>query len=102
MTLTAVLRRMKRDDITVHGFRSSFRDWAAEATDLLPGNGGNGAGAHCGQQGGGSLSARGHAGKATSDDAGVGRALAVNTVQWLLDQPTRIHSLDGIFLGGYI
>jgi len=33
MTLTAVLRRMKRDDITVHGFRSSFRDWAAEATD---------------------------------------------------------------------
>ena len=26
----------------------------------------------------------------------------VNTVQWLLDQPTRIHSLDGIFLGGYI
>ena len=34
MTLTAVLRRMKRDDITVHGFRSSFRDWAAEATDF--------------------------------------------------------------------
>ena len=27
------VRRMKRDDITVHGFRSSFRDWAAEATD---------------------------------------------------------------------
>ena len=33
MTLTAVLRRMQRSDITVHGFRSSFRDWAAEATD---------------------------------------------------------------------
>ena len=33
MTLTAVLRRMQRGDITVHGFRSSFRDWAAEATD---------------------------------------------------------------------
>lgn len=32
MTLTAVLRRMGRTDITVHGFRSSFRDWAAEAT----------------------------------------------------------------------
>ncbi len=33
MTLTAVLRRMKRCDITVHGFRSTFRDWAAEATN---------------------------------------------------------------------
>ena len=31
MSLTAVLRRMKRDDITVHGFRSSFRDWCAES-----------------------------------------------------------------------
>ncbi len=34
MTLSAVLRRMDRDDITVHGFRSSFRDWAAEETDF--------------------------------------------------------------------
>ena len=33
ITLTAMLRRMQRDDITVHGFRTSFRDWAAEATD---------------------------------------------------------------------
>lgn len=32
MTLSAVLRRMGRRDITVHGFRSSFRDWAGEAT----------------------------------------------------------------------
>lgn len=32
MTLTAVLRRMQRTDVTVHGFRSTFRDWAAEAT----------------------------------------------------------------------
>lgn len=30
MSLTAVLRRMGRDDITVHGFRSTFRDWCAE------------------------------------------------------------------------
>jgi integrase len=30
MTLTAVLRRMGRGDLTAHGFRSSFRDWAAE------------------------------------------------------------------------
>ncbi|MBC7160154.1 MAG: tyrosine-type recombinase/integrase, partial [Porphyrobacter sp.] len=32
MTLAAVLKRMKRDDITVHGFRSTFRDWAGETT----------------------------------------------------------------------
>lgn len=31
MSLTAVLRRMGRDDITVHGFRSTFRDWCSEA-----------------------------------------------------------------------
>jgi len=33
MTLTAVLRRMERGDLTAHGFRSTFRDWAAEATN---------------------------------------------------------------------
>jgi integrase len=33
MTLTAVLRRMNHNDITVHGFRSTFRDWAAESTN---------------------------------------------------------------------
>ncbi len=27
-----LLRRMKRGDITVHGFRSTFRDWVADAT----------------------------------------------------------------------
>jgi integrase len=27
-----LLRRLKRDDITGHGFRSSFRDWCAERT----------------------------------------------------------------------
>jgi integrase len=34
MALLMLLRRMKRADITVHGFRSSFRDWAAEATNF--------------------------------------------------------------------
>ncbi len=34
MTLGAVLKRMGRHDLTVHGFRSSFRDWAAEATSF--------------------------------------------------------------------
>lgn len=32
MAMTTVLRRMERRDITVHGFRSTFRDWAAETT----------------------------------------------------------------------
>lgn len=32
MSLTAVLRRMELNEITIHGFRSSFRDWAAEST----------------------------------------------------------------------
>lgn len=32
MALTAALKRTGRGDVTVHGFRSSFRDWAAEQT----------------------------------------------------------------------
>jgi integrase len=32
MALEMVLRRMKIENATVHGFRSSFRDWAAECT----------------------------------------------------------------------
>jgi integrase len=32
MAMAALLGRMGRDDITVHGFRSTFRDWAAERT----------------------------------------------------------------------
>jgi integrase len=32
MAMTEVLRRMGRGDITVHGFRSTFRDWAADCT----------------------------------------------------------------------
>ncbi len=34
MALLALLRRMRHCNITVHGFRSTFRDWAAEQTDL--------------------------------------------------------------------
>jgi integrase len=32
MALLATLKRMKRADLTAHGFRSTFRDWTAEAT----------------------------------------------------------------------
>ena len=32
MAMEMLLRRMQRNDLTVHGFRSTFRDWTAEAT----------------------------------------------------------------------
>jgi integrase len=32
MAMLALLKRMDRGDLTVHGFRSTFRDWAAEQT----------------------------------------------------------------------
>jgi integrase len=32
MTMLMLLRRMKRDDLTAHGFRSTFSDWVAERT----------------------------------------------------------------------
>jgi integrase len=34
MAFLMLLRRMKRGDLTAHGFRSSFRDWAAERTNF--------------------------------------------------------------------
>lgn len=33
MAMLALLRRMGRTDLTAHGFRSTFRDWCAEATN---------------------------------------------------------------------
>lgn len=33
MAMLQLLKRMGREDITVHGFRSTFRDWAAECTN---------------------------------------------------------------------
>jgi integrase len=32
MAMLMLLRRMDRTDLTAHGFRSTFRDWAEEAT----------------------------------------------------------------------
>ena len=32
-TLLALLKRMDRQNLTAHGFRSTFRDWAAEQTN---------------------------------------------------------------------
>jgi integrase len=34
MALLMTLRRMRRADLTAHGFRSTFRDWAAETTNF--------------------------------------------------------------------
>ncbi len=34
MVFLMALRRMERADLTAHGFRSSFRDWAAECTSV--------------------------------------------------------------------
>ena len=34
MAFLMLLRRMGRGDLTVHGFRSTFRDWAAERTNF--------------------------------------------------------------------
>jgi integrase len=34
MALLMTLGRMNRADITAHGFRSTFRDWAAECTNF--------------------------------------------------------------------
>jgi integrase len=34
MAMLKLLQRMERDDLTVHGFRSTFRDWAAERTSF--------------------------------------------------------------------
>jgi integrase len=34
MAMLAVLKRMERGELTAHGFRSTFRDWAAERTNF--------------------------------------------------------------------
>jgi integrase len=34
MSMLMMLRRMGRGDLTTHGFRSTFRDWAAERTNF--------------------------------------------------------------------
>ncbi len=34
MAMLAVVKRIARSDVTNYGFRSSFRDWAAERTNF--------------------------------------------------------------------
>jgi len=33
MSMLMALRHMRKNDITTHGFRSTFRDWSAETTN---------------------------------------------------------------------
>jgi integrase len=56
MSMNAVLNRMDRNDITVHGFRSTFRDWAAERTNFANHVVGDGACPRHWRQGRGQLS----------------------------------------------
>lgn len=46
MATEMVLRRMRIADATVHGFRSSFRDWAGNVTSFPPGRYRNRVGAY--------------------------------------------------------
>jgi integrase len=34
MSMLMLMRRMRRGDLTTHGFRSTFRDWAGDCTDF--------------------------------------------------------------------
>jgi integrase len=34
--MLALLERMGRGDVTTHGFRSTFKDWASEHTNYAP------------------------------------------------------------------
>ena len=34
MAMLTLLRRTDRADLTAHGFRSTFRDWASERTEV--------------------------------------------------------------------
>ena len=73
MSLSAVVRRMNegedgprwvdeaREEVVPHGFRSTFRDWAAEVTHYPNEMARNSSGAHHRQQGRSGVPARRHA-----------------------------------------
>lgn len=74
MAMDMALRRLKTD-VTVHGFRSSFRDWAAERSSFPSECGRDGPGAHGRKQGRGRLPLRRSVREAAQADGGVGRVL---------------------------
>ena len=82
MAMTQVLKRMDRGDITVHGFRSSFRDWASETTNF-PNHVVEMALAHVDRrQGGSGLSARRSIGQTPTARRGVVEILHVTATGW--------------------
>jgi integrase len=66
MALLMTLRRMGRGDLTAHGFRSSFRDWASETTGYAHEIPGGGARSRHRRQDRGRLCARGFTREATT------------------------------------
>jgi integrase len=75
MAMLAVLKRMGRDDLTAHGFRSTFRDWAGRADNLPARSGRDGLGTHDREQGRGCLPAGRPVPEAAAVNGGVGAVL---------------------------
>ena len=75
MAMLALLRRIGRGDLTAHGFRSTFRDWAAEQTTYPREVAEARAGAHAARQGGSRLPPRRPVREAPAPVGRLGRAL---------------------------
>ena len=75
VAMLAVLKRIGRSDLTSHGIRSSFRDWAAERTNFPARGRRDGAGAHRRRQGRGRLPPRRPVPEASSADGCLGEVL---------------------------
>ncbi len=75
MALLMLLRRMGRGDLTAHGFRSTFRDWVAEATKSPTGAGRGRAGACRRGQNRSGVPTGIHAGEAATPDGRLGGVL---------------------------
>ena len=76
MAMAGLLKRMKRDDITVHGFRSDLRELVRRADELSERSVGDGAGARGRRQGRGRVPAGRSARQARAVDAGMGNISA--------------------------
>ena len=73
MSMEMILRRMKVQDATMHGFRSSFRDWVGNETQFPRESGRGGAGPRRRRRRRAGLPPRRRAGEAPAADGGVGK-----------------------------
>ena len=80
-TMLRMLSQMKTDTVTVHGFRSSFRDWAGNETIFPRDLDRDGAGPCRRRQGRAGLPAQRRAGETAPADGGVGRLLRARPTQ---------------------